>query len=164
MKMKKLWLVISIFWCSVCWASEVKVVDGDSLELNGTRIRLDGIDAPEFFQLCEDKNGKEYPCGQDSTTYLRDLIGANVPRCECNPQTDKYNRHICECFVGDVSLNQKMVYDGWARVYRSSKYAANEENAAEQHRGIWQGRHMRPALYRILQRYTAVENDAQKSH
>ena len=160
--MKKIWLILSLFWCSVCLASEVKVVDGDSLEIDGARIRLDGIDAPEFSQVCEDKNAKKYDCGQDATAYLRNLIGTQTPRCDCESQPDKYNRRICECFVGDVLLNQKMVHDGWARVYRGDKYAASEDDAAEHRRGIWQGRHMRPALYRILQKYTASENDTQK--
>ena len=92
--MKKLWLITGVLWCSVCLASEVKVVDGDSLEIDGARIRLDGIDAPEFFQVCEDKNAKKYDCGQDSAAYLRNLIGTQTPRCECEPHLDPHKNDI----------------------------------------------------------------------
>jgi endonuclease YncB( thermonuclease family) len=40
-----------------------RVVDGDTLEVSGTRIRLYGVDAPESKQLCTHRNGQEYACG-----------------------------------------------------------------------------------------------------
>lgn len=127
------------------------MVDGDSLEKDGARIRLDGIDAPEFFQTCQDENGEDYACGQEATQHLKDLIGEYNTRCECLPKPDRYKRQICECFAGGVSLNRTMIKDGYARVYRGKKFIAEEEEASLHHRGIWQGKHMRPALYRILQ-------------
>lgn len=39
------------------------VVDGDTIELHGTRIRLYRIDAPESARLCRDSQGMEYCCG-----------------------------------------------------------------------------------------------------
>lgn len=84
--------------------------------------------------------------------HLQDLISKNAVECHCLPDLDKYKRQICECFVEDVSLNKAMVRDGFAQVYRDEKYDEDEEIAAAEHRGIWQGKHMRPALYRILNR------------
>ena len=151
--MKKMLLTLLLI-TSPCLA-EVRVVDGDSLEKDGARIRLDGIDAPEFFQTCQDENGEDYACGQEATQHLKDLIGEYNTRCECLPKPDKYKRQICECFAGGHSLNQTMVKDGYARVYRGKRFTAEEEEAALHHRGIWRGKNMRPALYRILQ---TVEN------
>lgn len=146
--MKKILLSLLLI-TSPCLA-EVRVVDGDSLEINNTRIRIDGIDAPEFFQTCQDANGKNYDCGQEAKQHLQDLIGEHKVDCNCLPKPDRYNRQICECFADETSLNRQMVADGYARVYRSEKYVADEENAEHEHLGIWQGKHMRPALYRIL--------------
>ncbi len=149
--MKKILLTLLLI-TSPCLA-EVRVVDGDSLEKDNMRIRLDEIDAPEFFQTCQDAEGENYDCGQEAKQHLQDLIGEYNVRCECLPKTDKYKRHVCECFAGGVSLNRTMVKDGYARVYRSKRFIAEEEDAALHHRGIWRGKHMRPALYRILQSF-----------
>lgn len=148
--MKKLFLIFLLFSANV-WA-EVKVIDGDSLEIDGMRTRLDGIDAPEFFQVCSTADGQDYDCGQEAKMHLQDLIGKNAVECRCLADLDKYKRQICECFVGEISLNRTMVRDGFARAYRDEKYDADEEFAAKKHNGIWQGKHMRPALYRILNR------------
>ena len=75
-KMKKLIFAAFLLWTNVCVA-EVLVKDGDSLEVDGVRVRLDGIDAPEFLQTCEDKNGADYECGQESLQHLQELI-ANI--------------------------------------------------------------------------------------
>ncbi len=149
--MKKMLLTLLLI-TSPCLA-EVRVVDGDSLEKDGARIRLDGIDAPEFFQTCQDENGEDYACGQEAAQHLKDLIGEYNTRCECLPKPDRYKRQICECFAGGYSLNRTMVKDGYARIYRSKRFTAEEEEAALHHRGIWRGKNMRPALYRILQSF-----------
>lgn len=149
--MKKILLTLLLI-ASPCLA-DVHVVDGDSLEKDDMRIRLDGIDAPEFFQTCQDAKGEDYACGQEAKQHLQDLIGEYNVRCECLPKTDKYKRHVCECFAGGVSLNRTMIKDGYARVYRSKRFIAEEEEAAQYHRGIWRGKNMRPALYRILQSF-----------
>ena len=155
MYMKKLILALCL-WCYPCLATDIKVVDGDSLEMDGNRIRLDGIDAPEFFQTCETAYGETYDCGQEATEFLRSFIADKQIRCDCDDHPDKYNRLICECFADKTSLNQEMVRQGWARVYRSKKYIDDENFAEENLSGIWQGRHMRPALYRILQKYQTL--------
>ncbi len=149
--MKRL-VVILLLLTNAAFAS-VKVVDGDSLEIDSERIRMDGIDAPEFFQTCRNGNNEDYNCGQEALAHLQKLIGKKDIKCDCLPQTDKYHRRICECFVGDISLNRQMVKDGYARSYRSEKFEKDEEKAEKAKLGIWQGKHMRPALYRILQKF-----------
>ncbi len=129
-----------------------KAVDGDSLEQGTRRIRLDGIDAPEFVQVCYDGGNLEYQCGPDALNYLENLLQDAEVRCDCAENKDKYGREVCECFADDISLNLAMVFGGYAVTYRSDKYLEAERSAKENKRGIWRGKFMRPALFRALER------------
>jgi hypothetical protein len=60
-------------------------IDGDTLEIHGTRIRLWGIDAPESSQLCRDDESLQYQCGAKRTiiatrTVLEKCRSENLPR------------------------------------------------------------------------------------
>jgi len=46
------------------------VVDGDTIDIAGARVRFNGIDAPESAQLCRNAKGKDYRCGQASAKAL----------------------------------------------------------------------------------------------
>lgn len=138
--------------CNAATAEEFTVVDGDSLSRDEQRIRLDGIDAPETTQTCLTASGQEYACGQRAGQYLNELIADSEVRCDCLPETDIYKRLICECFVDEISINSAMVQAGHAMTYRSEKYLKEEQSAKQGKRGIWQGKFMRPALYRALER------------
>ena len=74
------------------------IVDGDTLHLNGTKIRLHGIDAPETRQECQDKDDASYLCGEASTAALRTLIGSQPVRCEGSTH-DRYGRPIGVCYA-----------------------------------------------------------------
>ena len=43
------------------------VIDGDTMEINGERIRLQGIDAPEVAQTCSKDSGKPWNCGLEAS-------------------------------------------------------------------------------------------------
>ena len=74
------------------------VIDGDTLEIHGQRIRLHGIDAPESRQFCE-KNGKKYRCGQQAALALADKVGRATIRCE-QRDIDRYKRIVAVCRLG----------------------------------------------------------------
>ncbi len=130
-------------------AGTAKVVDGDSLEIGRHRIRLWGIDAPEFKQKCV--RGKErWSCGFEATDALRrHLDGAKV---ECvTVDQDNYGRLVAKCSANRRSINEWMVREGWATDYaRYSKgaYAQAEAKARAAHRGIWSGTFETPEHYR----------------
>jgi endonuclease YncB( thermonuclease family) len=116
------------------------VIDGDTIEIRGERIRLDAIDAPESSQLCLDADSKRYRCGQKSAFALADFIGRSVVSCDPKGR-DRYKRVIAVCYKGETNLNAWMVTHGWAVAYRKYgiDYIAQEEEARLARRGIWAG-------------------------
>ncbi len=136
---------------------KVKVIDGDSLEINGKNIRLIGIDAPEYLQPCYDTNNQKYQCGQKSLQYLQKLVDDAVKRgdkIKCHKESvDRYKRDLSICYAGKLNLNKEMVRAGWATIYRHDMFQAEEKEAKKTKRGIWQGRFMHPEIYRVLKRY-----------
>ena len=78
------------------------VMDGDTIEIHGARIRLNGIDAPESDQLCQGPDGSKWHYGQKSAFALADFISRAVIRCEPRDR-DRYGRIVAVCFKGDIS-------------------------------------------------------------
>ncbi|WP_248310358.1 thermonuclease family protein [Bosea sp. 117] len=125
----------------------VHVVDGDSLEVGGERIRLDGIDAPELNQNCGPPE-KAWPCGRRARAALEAAVkGREV---SCRPlDTDRYGRSVSFCHAGDVDLARHMAEQGMA-VALGLTYAGAEANARRARSGIWSGPFERPAEWRAL--------------
>lgn len=131
--------------------NQIKVVDGDSLEIKGKRIRLAGIDSPEYRQHCYEKSGQKYACGLKARDYMKKLISAGNVKC-VEKGIDRYKRSLSVCYAGERDLNREMVRAGWAVAYRDddNAYRAAEKYARKHHKGVWQGKFMRPELYRFL--------------
>jgi len=132
-----------------------RVVDGDTIHIGKTKIRLHGIDAPEMKQECYRVDGTPYRCGEAATDALRVLIGANPVRCDGGAY-DRYKRLIAVCFAGGKDLNAEMVRQGWALAYRkySTAYVAEEADAKAQKIGLWRGQFVAPWDWRRGKRPT----------
>lgn len=134
-----------------------QVVDGDTLEINGVRIRLEGIDAPETAQSCGRRWLGQWSCGRSAVTALEELtLGKQV---DCTPQgLDKYGRTLAICHVQGRDINAEMVRRGmaWAFVKFSNRYVKEEAEARAVKAGIWQGP-ATPAWYWRQQQWTAAE-------
>jgi endonuclease YncB( thermonuclease family) len=128
------------------------VVDGDTIEVHGTRIRLHGIDAPESGQLCT-ADGAKYGCGQKSALYLQETLGRSTVTCEAR-DTDRYGRTIATCSVHGTDVGTIMVAGGWALAYRryDDVYVPMEVEAAASRRGMWRGEFIEPARWRAGER------------
>jgi len=129
-----------------------RIIDGDTLEIAGERIRLHGIDAPEAKQTCT-VNGQSWACGEEATLALIFKTAEHWVRCETLSK-DRYGRHIATCYVGPYDLNRWMVRNGWAIAYRyySEKYVIEEEQALAEGLGIWRGEFIEPYKWRMGQR------------
>ncbi len=116
------------------------VIDGDTLDIQGRRIRLHGIDAPESAQLCQDATSRDWRCGQQAALALSDRIARRPVACEVK-DTDRYGRSVAACSVGGESINAWMVSQGWAMAYRqySKDYVDAEATARAARVGIWSG-------------------------
>jgi len=125
------------------------ITDGDTLKINGEKIRLDGIDAPESAQSCMTSDNKPYSCGQNATSFLKNITEHKTVSCKTTDK-DRYGRHIATCFVGNINLNEAMVLNGHALAYRqySKRYVEVEKTAEIAQAGMWQGIFVKPWSWR----------------
>lgn len=130
-------------------SGRASVIDGDTLDIHGRRIRLHGIDAPESGQFCRDQRGDDYRCGQYAALALSDKIGARTVSCE-QTDIDRYGRIVAVCWAGGIDLNGWLVREGWAVAYRrySGDYIWAEAEARSARRGIWAGSFIPPEEWR----------------
>lgn len=125
-----------------------RAIDGDSLTVGTTEIRLHGIDAPELTQTCQ-RDGRPWECGSDAAYQLSKLVGGKL--VNCTPMGgDTFGRTLARCKVGDTDLNRTMVAMGYALAYRrySMDYVSAEESAKLARRGIWSGTFEQPSEVR----------------
>ncbi|WP_247418153.1 thermonuclease family protein [Bradyrhizobium sp. 159] len=130
------------------------VVDGDTIEIHGTRIRLWGIDAPESDQLCRGDDSELYRCGQKAAAALAGLFYA-IPRpVLCTPKDrDRYGRVVAVCKLGGPGpdIAHWMVSNGhaldWPK-YSHGQYTEAQQRAERANAGVWAGSFVEPWRYR----------------
>jgi endonuclease YncB( thermonuclease family) len=150
-----LWLAVFLLVFSVAAdaadviAGRASIIDGDTIEIRGQRIRLFGIDAPEAGQTCRDSQHNEYRCGQKAALVLDARIGDGVVTCE-RKDTDRYGRTVSICRVYGEDLGAWMVGLGWAVASRAytTRYGPAEDLARTRRAGMWAGTFTPPAEWR----------------
>jgi endonuclease YncB( thermonuclease family) len=126
-----------------------RVIDGDTIDITGARIRLIGIDAPELDQPCTHARGETWPCGRAATRELRAHVGRQDLSCATRG-LDAYRRVLAVCSLPDGSdVNAWMVAQGWAVASGfAPTYYAEETQARSAKRGIWSGSFVPPRQWR----------------
>lgn len=135
-----------------------RAIDGDSIRGARSEIRLEGIDAPELHQSCEDAGGHPYACGLEAKAALHELIAGRTLSCSSRGR-DKYGRSLAFCKAGDLDINGEMARQGWAIAFMtvSIRYRWLELEARREGRGIWRGRFDNPQTWR--EKHRVVRGD-----
>lgn len=125
------------------------VLDGDTFEVAGQRVRLIGIDAPERAQMCQ-ADRQDWPCGEVATAEVYAMVGGNTVTYEVYGR-DRWGRALAECFQAGQSLNAAIVRAGWALAWYPSigavlgpRYEEQEQAAAAGRAGMWRGTYVEP--------------------
>ena len=125
------------------------VIDGDTIEIGGVRIRLWGVDAPEGKQRCY-RRGKPWRCGTSSANGLAASVGTRTVTCT-EKTRDRYGRIVATCKVGGEDIGAGLVSNGWAldyKRYSKGAYSFEQRQAEAEKRGIWQGEFELPWKWR----------------
>jgi endonuclease YncB( thermonuclease family)/flagellar motor protein MotB len=125
------------------------VVDADTIEIGGTRIRLWGVDAIESGQLCS-RDGQTWDCAAESTAGLVAFIAGKTLTC-AKQSIDQYHRVVAKCSAYNIDLGSWLVASGFAMdypEYSSGAYATEQASASTEKKGIWQGMFIAPSEWR----------------
>lgn len=138
----------------------VRVVDGDTFDVAGVRVRLHGIDAPEHKQTCETEQGVTWACGAWVTSQVTALYEGKRARCR-EVDVDRYGRVVARCEIAGRDAGQDIVSKGLAFAYRkySMAYDLDEKGAAINERGLHASRVQNPAHYRATRAKGRVPKD-----
>jgi endonuclease YncB( thermonuclease family) len=142
-------LILIALGCSHALSAEIRgtahVVDGDTLTHDGTKIRLNAIDAPETDQVCLDAAGQVWACGLTARDRLAAKIG-HLPVTCSSTGADRYGRTLASCRSGDIDLQKWMVREGLALSFVAYAHVYDADEAAARHAraGLWAGAFIAP--------------------
>jgi endonuclease YncB( thermonuclease family) len=120
-------------------SGRASIIDGDTLAIGNTVIRLLGIDAAESGQRCVGEGRQILRPGDDAATRLASLATGHVT-CS-GTEYDDYGRLLAHCTTASgVSINEALVREGlaWAFLKYSDEYAKQEQAARKSKTGVWQ--------------------------
>jgi endonuclease YncB( thermonuclease family) len=124
-------------------AGRASVIDGDTIDIHGERIRILDIDAPESRQTCFNALAAhpDWRCGSEAAKKLANLVGARTVTCETT-RKDRYKRWLAHCSVSGADLALWLAEHGWVFAYRDCKcemIRSAVDRAKVQRLGIWSG-------------------------
>jgi endonuclease YncB( thermonuclease family) len=163
MKSMRFFIAILAFLLSAPgWAADLVIKDGDTLQVAGITYRLDGIDAPEFDQMCIDDHADPWTCGVEARDQLAKLIAGRGVHCkDLGPDKtfSKWHAGICSVDGETDSLNQMLVRQGYALNFEPNVkggFKADEADARDKLLGLWKGCFVMPQAFRRRDKTTPL--------
>lgn len=120
-------------------AAQVAVIDGDTLRLQETIVRLQGVAAPPRGFGCRRADGVVFDCGAAAVAALADLVRGRTILCKIAGRDNSgYPQGMCE--AGETDINRRLVADGWAKARADMPAFSPEESRARNNQlGLWRG-------------------------
>lgn len=115
--------------------TDIHVVDGETLRLQGQVVRLEGLQAPSRGETCADTAGQGFDCGVAAADRLAHLVANHALVCELHGQ-DVFRRPLAICEANGKILNAMLVSSGWA-LASSENFSEAEARARQAGRGLW---------------------------
>lgn len=140
-------------WDRETFTGRAFIIDGDTLKINGTKIRLIGVDAPEISQKCK-THGHVENCGEIVKLRLVQATSGEITTCYSHGK-DFYGRILAECYVNDININKWLLREGLAVYYYNKdfkSYKILETLAKEEKVGLWDSEFQNPKDYRKQQK------------
>ena len=92
----------------------LRVVDGDTIKINGNAVRIKGYDTPETYRpACAEEKRK----GLVATNKLTKLLKSGTVRIEWDRDKDRYGRLLARIYVNGTDIATTATKQGWARAY-----------------------------------------------
>ncbi|RXG95743.1 thermonuclease family protein [Bradyrhizobium zhanjiangense] len=150
-----LFAVITSPVCAAKLSGPPRILDGNTIELEKTKLRLSGIDAPETDQICLDARGRKWACGVAARDEL--IKHSNGRTWDCHTTgVDEYGRSRGSCFIEGENVNAWMVRSGWALSSGPYTYAIYELVASTAYAGLWSGAFIAPWDWRRRNKGTVI--------
>ncbi len=143
--------------------SVTAIRSGNQFVMDDLEVILYGIDAPDPQQVCSDKRGRPYNCGQEAIRQFRRFTGNSLLSCKVKARSQRDNVMYAVCNIDNNDVGVAMVSSGWAfalpnvtNVYEPYESVANASRA-----GMWSGQFYKPAEWRA--REAAAQKATKKS-
>lgn len=155
-----LFFAVVSFWPALDseYKGPARVIDADTIEVDGRRHRLYGVDAVEIDQICHRRDGAAWSCGREGAAALAKFLEGRTVNCDIwqKKTRDAYGRFISICYAGSDNLSAWVANEGWAIADRDANrlynYTSQEGMAKFLGKGIWDGTFDPPAEWRRKQK------------
>ena len=121
-------------------AGRASIIDADTIEIHGERIRIWGIDSVEGRQTCR-IGGQVWRCAQDAAFAIDAHLQGQTVSCT-ERDRDQYGRVVAMCTVRGGDVGAWLVRQGFALDYprySGDRYASEQAKAKAEKRGLWRG-------------------------